>query len=71
MRQPGEMELKELDSAADAPDSGPVLLRVARVRQLTGHRADAVAYAERAVAAEHPPLPLQLQAEAHRLISGS
>ncbi|MFL1375816.1 tetratricopeptide repeat protein [Nocardiopsis protaetiae] len=49
---------EELDEAlAEAADSGPVLLRAARVRRLRGDLDLAARLAARAVSAHHPPLP--------------
>jgi len=53
----------------DVADSGPVLLRVARVRQLEGDPDTAAGLAKRAISANHPPLPQHLRKEAERLIT--
>ncbi|SHK56366.1 hypothetical protein SAMN05421803_12377 [Nocardiopsis flavescens] len=58
----------ELDEAlAEASDSGPVLLRAARVRRLGGDRDLAARLAARAMRAHHPPLPPHQVATATRL----
>ncbi|CAL9603209.1 hypothetical protein SUDANB121_05495 [Nocardiopsis dassonvillei] len=59
---------EELDEAlAQASDSGPVLLRAARVRRLRGDRDLAARLAARAVRAHHPPLPPHQVSAATRL----
>ncbi|MEU8379827.1 tetratricopeptide repeat protein [Streptosporangium sp. NPDC048865] len=54
--------------SAEAGDHGPVLLYAARVEELAGDTAAAVALARRAGAARAPALPAHLAAEAQRLI---
>ncbi|MFI6317821.1 tetratricopeptide repeat protein [Nonomuraea sp. NPDC050556] len=50
----------------DAADSGPVLLRAARVLEITGDVADAARLAVRAISAQNPPLhPHQVEAAKH------
>lgn len=59
---------EELDEAlTEAADSGPVLLRAARVRRLRGDRDLAARLAARAVSAHHPPLPPHQVSAAARL----
>ncbi|MDE3723345.1 ATP-binding protein [Nocardiopsis sp. N85] len=59
---------EELDEAlVEAADSGPVLLRAARVRRLRGDRDLAARLAARAVSAHHPPLPPHQVSTAARL----
>ncbi|WP_306366131.1 lipopolysaccharide assembly protein LapB [Nocardiopsis sp. CC223A] len=59
---------EELDEAlARASDNGPVLLRAARVRRLSGDRDLAARLAARAVQAHHPPLPPHQVSAAARL----
>jgi tetratricopeptide (TPR) repeat protein len=62
---------EELKIVDDADDSGPVLLRVARLLRLEGDADTAAGLAERAVRARRPPLPEHLRAEANRLIARS
>lgn len=58
----------ELDEAlSEAADSGPVLLRAARVRRLRGDYDLAARLAARAVNAHHPPLPPHQVSAAARL----
>ena len=52
----------------DAGDSGPALLRVARVLELRGDAHTAADLAQRAVRARRPPLPRHLRKEAERLM---
>ncbi|GAA2397627.1 hypothetical protein GCM10010191_00360 [Actinomadura vinacea] len=52
----------------EAAESGPVLLRVARVRGLRGQE-DAAVFAARAMRAGRPPLPPHLRDEARRLMT--
>lgn len=59
----------ELELVADADDSGPVLLRVARVYRMEGDADTAAGLAERAVRARRPPLPRHLHKEAERLMA--
>jgi hypothetical protein len=59
----------ELNIVDDAADSGPVLLRVARVLRLEGDADTAAGLAERAVRARRPPLPHHLHREAERLMA--
>jgi tetratricopeptide (TPR) repeat protein len=59
----------ELDIVDDADDSGPVLLRVARVMRLEGDADTAAGLAERAVRARRPPLPRHLHGQAERLMA--
>jgi hypothetical protein len=61
---PGELGLVD-----GADDSGPVLLRVARVLRLEGDADTAAGLAERAVKARQPPLPKHLRKEAERLMA--
>lgn len=61
---PDERELVD-----DAADSGPVLLRVARLLGLEGDADSAADLAERAVRARRPPLPQHLHKEAERLMA--
>lgn len=63
---PADWELKLVD---DADDSGPVLLRVARVLRLEGDADTAAGLAQRAVRARRPPLPQHLHKEAERLMA--
>lgn len=63
----GSPAAKEL--VDDADDSGPVLLRVARLLRLEGDADSAAGLARRAFHAGHPPLPPHLQAEARRLMA--
>lgn len=65
----GVPEAKELALVDDADDSGPVLLRVARVLRLEGDADTAAGLAERAVKAKRPPLPDHLHKEAERLMA--
>ncbi|MFL1427928.1 MULTISPECIES: tetratricopeptide repeat protein [unclassified Nocardiopsis] len=59
---------EDLDEAlTEAADSGPVLLRAARVRRLGGDRDLAARLAARAVSAHHPPLPPHQVSTAARL----
>ncbi|MFD9941319.1 ATP-binding protein [Nonomuraea sp. NPDC059023] len=59
---------RELAGAvADAGDSGPVYLRAARVRMISGDSSDAARYAELAILAIHPPLPPHQHGTAKRL----
>jgi hypothetical protein len=60
---------KERELVEDAADSGPVLLRVARVLRLDGDLDSAAGLAERAVKARRPPLPAHLRKEAERLMT--
>jgi tetratricopeptide (TPR) repeat protein len=60
---PGADELELVD------DSGPVLLRVARVFGIEGDADTAAGLAERAVRARRPPLPPHLRKEAMRLMA--
>ena len=64
---PTTLESRDLDLRDDS-ESGPELLRVARVQQLRGRARDAAELAERAVNATRPPLPPQLQDKAHQLM---
>ncbi|MEU5877393.1 hypothetical protein [Spirillospora sp. NPDC047279] len=59
----------DLEIVADAGDSGPVLLRVARTLRLEGDADAAAGLAERAVKARRPPLPPHLHKEASRLMA--
>ncbi|GAA1792387.1 tetratricopeptide repeat protein [Actinomadura chokoriensis] len=65
----GLASTEELELAADADDSGPVLLRVARVLRLGGAADTAAGLARRAVNARRPPLPQHLHKEAERLMT--
>jgi tetratricopeptide (TPR) repeat protein len=58
----------ELELVDDADDSGPALLRVARVLELRGDSHTAADLAKRAVSARRPPLPRHLRKEAERLM---
>ncbi|GLY87742.1 tetratricopeptide repeat protein [Actinoallomurus iriomotensis] len=60
---------EERELVDDADDSGPVLLRVARVLRLEGDADTAAGLAERAVKARRPPLPEHLRKEAERLMA--
>ncbi|QXJ21605.1 ATP-binding protein [Actinomadura graeca] len=63
-----EAAMRELDGAdVDGTDDGPVLLRAARVRQLSGDAEGAVRLADRAVSARHPSLPPHQVPAAERL----
>ncbi|HEU5161305.1 MAG TPA: hypothetical protein VFU43_30210 [Streptosporangiaceae bacterium] len=64
----GPPETEERRLVNDAADSGPVLLRVARVLRLEGDADTAADLAERAVKARRPPLPRHLRKEAERLM---
>jgi tetratricopeptide (TPR) repeat protein len=64
---PAATEGLELVDGAD--DSGPALLRVARVLRLEGEADTAAGLAERAVKAQRPPLPRHLRREAEKLMS--
>lgn len=55
------------DAAANAPGNGPVLFRVARVRQLTGEPDEAVEFLAAALAATIVPLPPHLREAATRM----
>ena len=59
---------EELELVESADDSGPVLLRVARVLRLGGEADTAAGLAKRAVMARRPPLPRHLRHEAERLM---
>jgi len=65
----GVPEGKELALVEEAHDSGPVLLRVARVLRLEGDADKAAGLAERAVKAKRPRLPDHLHKEAERLMT--
>ena len=65
----GSQGSRELELVDDADDSGPVLLRIARVRRLEGDADTAAGLAERAVRARRPPLPRHLHKEAERLMA--
>jgi tetratricopeptide (TPR) repeat protein len=65
----GVSEARELALVDEADDSGPVLLRVARVLGLEGHADKAAGLAERAVKAKRPRLPDHLHKEAERLMT--
>jgi tetratricopeptide (TPR) repeat protein len=56
------------DAEANASDSGPVLIRVAKVRILTGEPALAAELAAAALAAAGTPLPRHLRTEAERML---
>jgi tetratricopeptide (TPR) repeat protein len=64
----GSDDAAELQLLDDADDSGPALLRVARVLELRGNADSAADVAQRAVRARRPPLPRHLRKEAERLI---
>lgn len=64
----GSEAAAELELVDDAGDSGPTLLRVARVLELRGDAHTAAALAQRAVSARRPPLPRHLRKEAERLM---
>jgi tetratricopeptide (TPR) repeat protein len=57
------------DVVADAADSGPVLLRAARVHELTGDPDTATTLASQAVAATHPRLSPHQRDQAVRLLT--
>ncbi|TDB91113.1 tetratricopeptide repeat protein [Actinomadura sp. KC216] len=59
----------EVDLIDSADDSGPALLRVARVLRLGGEADTAAGLAERAVRARRPPLPRHLHPEAEKLMT--
>ncbi len=65
----GSTWTEELGLVDDTDDSGPVLLRVARVLRLEGDADTAAGLAERAVRARRPPLPQHLHKEAERLMA--
>jgi tetratricopeptide (TPR) repeat protein len=65
----GPAVAEELELVGDADDSGPVLLRVARLLRLEGDADKAAGLAERAVRAQRPPLPRHLYKEARRLMT--
>jgi len=54
------------DALANAPDTGPVLLRVARVRQILGDQDTASRHASKAVSVQLPP---HLRKDAHRILA--
>ena len=56
------------DALANGGDNGPMLLRVARVRALTGRRDEAAQLAMAALAATERPLPPHLKDYAQRLL---
>jgi tetratricopeptide (TPR) repeat protein len=58
-------------AVAAAADSGPVLYRAAQVERISGRPHAATEYADRAVRAQHPPLPSHLKAAARRLSAGA
>ncbi|WP_170321340.1 tetratricopeptide repeat protein [Acrocarpospora pleiomorpha] len=64
-----DVAVRELDDVlTEGEDSGPVLLRAARVRKLAGDGDEAARLAERAILALHPPLPIhQRRAAVHLL----
>ncbi|WP_326641515.1 tetratricopeptide repeat protein [Streptosporangium sp. NBC_01755] len=57
-----------LDATADESDSGPVLLRAARVHALLGQRATAEEFASRALDAVTPGLPPHLRKQAEEFL---
>jgi tetratricopeptide (TPR) repeat protein len=60
--------VKEIEAAvAEAPRNGPVLLYAARAEELGGDPAAAADYAEQAIKATDPPLPLHQHDEALKL----
>lgn len=61
-------EQEAADALANSEDHGPVLLRVARVRALTGHREEAIRLAAAALAATQTRLPPHLRDRAQRLL---
>jgi Flp pilus assembly protein TadD len=65
--RPEAAEQEAEDALANAGDSGPVLLRIAQVRELAGNLRAAALLAERALNAATPRLPPHLRAEAVRL----
>jgi tetratricopeptide (TPR) repeat protein len=65
----GAAATEELELVDDADDSGPVLLRVARIMRLDGDADTAAGLAKRAVRARRPPLPKHLLGEAQRLMT--
>ena len=62
-------EQEAADALASREDSGPMLLRIARVRALTGHRAEALQLAVAALEAAEMPLPPHLQEYARRFLN--
>jgi tetratricopeptide (TPR) repeat protein len=64
----GSDAVVEPELVDDADDSGPALLRVARVLELRGDAHTAADLAQRAVRARRPPLPGHLRKEAERLM---
>jgi len=56
------------DAVANAADSGPVLFRAARVRQLRGELGDAADYAAQALASARERLPPHLREEVLRML---
>jgi tetratricopeptide (TPR) repeat protein len=59
------------DAAANAPDHGPVLFRVARVRQLTGEHTAATASLVAALSAVGTRLPPHLREQASRMLDAT
>jgi tetratricopeptide (TPR) repeat protein len=66
----GSNTAEDLELVDEADDSGPALLRVARVLELRGDAHTAADLAQRAVRARRPPLPGHLRKEAERLMVG-
>lgn len=65
----GPAASEELELVDSADDSGPALLRVARVLRLEGETHTAAGLAARAIRARRPPLPRHLRKEAERLMT--
>lgn len=61
---------EELSDLPPDADSGPVLLRAAQVKRLTGATGDAADLAKRALKALNPPLPRHQEEAARRLLDG-
>ncbi|MGH3392490.1 MAG: tetratricopeptide repeat protein [Actinomadura sp.] len=64
----GPAAIEEMALVDDADDSGPVLLRLARLLRLEGDADTAAGLAERAVRAQRPPLPQHMHKVAERLM---
>jgi tetratricopeptide (TPR) repeat protein len=61
-------EQEVADALANGPDDGPVLVRAAKVRALSGDTAEAARLAELSLAASDPTLPPHLRESALRLL---
>ncbi|MEU1391107.1 MULTISPECIES: tetratricopeptide repeat protein [unclassified Nonomuraea] len=59
------------EALKEAEESGPVLLRAARVHKLTGDVTRATELADRAMTARRPPLPEHQRRAARKLLAGS